>query len=283
MSLMKGQKEAGSRFKQALSHLKNSGKIRAYSDILAETDYTSTTISEINSGRQWPNVVLLEILRAKFRINTDWILMGEGEMMLPATTPNLPSEWIDVTDRLPPSITRSQTEGDRIRSAKAFGGKEKQGIIYVPIPAQAGYTKNLLDPVYMNELGRWKIDGLPYEGERFRVFQVKGSSMEYIDPVTGKPDGLFEGMDIVAEAVETSDWKLGQIPPYHVYVVVTEDAIMIKRLLIKDGDSYVMHSDNPNEKPRQKLLLKSDIRELWYVKRKLDWGFAPPEKIEIEI
>ena len=107
--------------------------------------------------------------------------------------------------------------------------------------------------------------------------------MEFVNEQTGRPDGLFEGVDVVAEIVDPGDWKKGQIPPYHIYVIVTEDEILIKRILIKPDGTFVMHSDNPDTRPQQRLLRKEDIKELWFVKRKLDWDLSPPGRIDIQI
>ena len=174
------------------------------------------------------------------------------------------------------------TKGDVIRMRKALGDKEAEGVLYVPIPAQAGYAKAYYEEVYIHQLKRYPMP-LPYEGERFRVFQVGGHSMEFVNEQTGRPDGLFEGVDVVAEIVDPGDWKKGQIPPYHIYVIVTEDEILIKRILIKPDGTFVMHSDNPDTRPQQRLLRKEDIKELWFVKRKLDWDLSPPGRIDIQI
>jgi phage repressor protein C with HTH and peptisase S24 domain len=174
----------------------------------------------------------------------------------------------------------NNTTGDSMRTQKAFGDTEDEGLIYVPVRAQAGYVQHMSDPIYIGQLKRWKIPDFPYKGDRFRIFQIEGDSMTSVNEETGQLSGLVDGMEIVAERVDKEDWV--NTTQWYVHVIVFEDYLMIKRLYREQGNkSFVLISDNPMY--QQKRVRIEDIRELWIMKRYLGWNVPPPRQYKIEI
>lgn len=165
----------------------------------------------------------------------------------------------------------ARTTGDELRMQKALGMNTQQGLHVVPIMAQAGYSKHYLDPKFVDELEVMNVPNMPYRGDRYRVFEVSGDSME---------PTLKEGFHVVGEFVDPDYWN--STAQFYIYVVVTEDRIMVKRLYRKDEESYVCISDNEEFYP-QFVLPKSEIKELWLVKRKIDWEMPPPKRFEINV
>lgn len=171
-----------------------------------------------------------------------------------------------------PIVGSRHTIGADIRNRKAFGdGSPRQGIGIVPIMAQAGYSKHFLDPKFVDELDEIQLPNLPYHGERYRVFEVSGDSMT---------PTLKEHFHVVAEKVEPEFWNT--TAQFYIYVVVTEDRIMVKRLFRKDDGSFVLISDNEEFYP-QFVLQPEEIKEIWLVKRKIDWEMPPPKRFEIKV
>jgi transcriptional regulator with XRE-family HTH domain len=164
-----------------------------------------------------------------------------------------------------------ETAGDKIRKKKAFEPHEDEGLIFVPIAAQAGYALHFTDPKFFDDLERVNIPGTPYRGDRFRYFEVEGISM---NPT------MEEGMHVIGQKIEQEYWQ--QIQQYHIYVIVTDSQILIKRLALLDKETFVMISDNEDLYPQQILPIK-DIKELWLVKRMLDWRMPPPKRFEITV
>jgi transcriptional regulator with XRE-family HTH domain len=156
------------------------------------------------------------------------------------------------------------------RRQKLEDDYENDGIIYVPIAAQAGYAKSLGSTLYLHQLQKFVLPGFPYRGEKYRVFEVKGDSME---PV------FKEGYHLICERIEQEAWL--QIAEFYAHIIVLESDIILKRLAFKDDANYVAISDN--EFYKQFLLPLKDIKELWLVKRKMDWEMAPGKKYKIEI
>lgn len=161
-------------------------------------------------------------------------------------------------------------EGQSIRRKKSFGEGE-EGISFVPISAQAGYSQRYMEPLYINQLEQVHLPGMPYKGAKYRIFEVSGDSME---------PTLKEHQHIVAERIEPDYWD--SIARYYIYVIVTDEQIMVKRIYYeKGGAKFILISDNKDFYP-QFAIEKSEIKELWVVKRKMDWEMPPPAKVEID-
>jgi phage repressor protein C with HTH and peptisase S24 domain len=171
------------------------------------------------------------------------------------------------------ALANSRMTGEDIRMRKALGDiREEEGLSVVPIMAQAGYSKHYEDPVFVGELEHMRIPNMPYKGERYRVFEVSGDSME---------PTLKEHFHVVAERVDHDYWN--STAQFYIHVVVTHDRIMVKRLFRKDdNETFVMISDNEEFYP-QFTMKKSEIKELWLVKRKIDWDMPPPKRFEIKV
>lgn len=178
---------------------------------------------------------------------------------------------VDIIDELEKAglqVKRKAT-GDDLRKKKAFGDTDEVGIVYVPIAAQAGYAKHFTDNVFVSDLERIYLPGLKYSGDNYRYFEVEGDSML---------PTMVEGMQVIAQKVEQTYWK--EIIDYYVYVVVTNTQVMIKRLYKLDEKHFVVISDNEELYPQFKIEIRT-IRELWLVKRKLDWEMPPPKQFQI--
>lgn len=173
----------------------------------------------------------------------------------------------------------SDDEGDTVNNdfikrrqkLKLHDSLASDGVLFVPVSAKAGYLTHISDQIYLNQLEKVYLPGFPYRGERYRIFEVEGDSME---------PTLAQGYFIVAERVEQEAWH--QVANYYIYIIVMENDILIKRLFKKDEKTYVVISDNEEFYP-QFLLPASDIKELWVVKRKIDWNMPPPKRFEIKV
>jgi hypothetical protein len=171
------------------------------------------------------------------------------------------------------ALAHARMTGEELRMRRAFGDSttDREGLAVVPIMAQAGYSKHYLDPKFVDELEQMRVPNMPFKGDRYRVFEVSGDSME---------PTLKEHFHVVGESVDPAFW--GSTAQFYIHVVVTQDRIMVKRLFRKDDDSFVCISDNEEFYP-QFVLPKSEIKELWLVKRKIDWEMPPPKRFEITV
>lgn len=143
----------------------------------------------------------------------------------------------------------------------------------VPIAAQAGYAKNFYDMAYIEKLETYPIlPGIDPHGAIWRYFQVKGKSME---------ETFREGQFLLASQIVKEDWR--NIENFYVYVVVTNEGLMIKRLAkVKGKDYWAAISDNESEFEQFKIPV-IDVKELWKYRRHIEWDASPPKKFEVKV
>lgn len=143
----------------------------------------------------------------------------------------------------------------------------------VPVAAQAGYSKSYTDPVFINQLKVYPIlPGIDPHGTAWRYFEVEGDSME---------DTFTEGQYLLASQVIKEDWR--DIQNFYVYVIITTDKVMVKRLAkVKGKDYWACISDN-EEKYKQFRLPVTEVKELWKYRRHIDWDASPPKKFIINV
>lgn len=165
----------------------------------------------------------------------------------------------------------AQTFPKSIRQPKIDLDPESDGITYVPISAQAGSSGKLLNPVFTSSLEKLYIPGFPYRGDRYRVWEVEGNSME---------PTFKEHFHVLTEKVDHEFWH--QIRDYYAYVIVLNDSVLLKRVFKKSPKEWVMISDNEDLYP-QFLVPVNSIKEVWNVKRKMDWEMSPPKRFDIKV
>ena len=140
---------------------------------------------------------------------------------------------------------------------------------FVPIAAQAAYAHS--DASYQDKLERFVLPGFPLKGEHYRFFEVKDGSME--------PE-YKEGDILVCEKVNLEPQL--QIVEYYPYIIVFQTDIILRRLAIIDEDRYAAQGEH-KDFHRQSLVHRKDIKELWQVKRKMNWEMPVGKKFEIKI
>jgi phage repressor protein C with HTH and peptisase S24 domain len=183
---------------------------------------------------------IVDLLASFPELSADWLLTGAGPMLRGAT------------DEAKPATSLHQVvRGDKV-VVVTVDDKGNENTVLVPIPAQAGYSLAHNEAVYLQQFGTYKIPG--FERGEFRAFEVAGDSMA---PTINHRDV------VVATRVD----ELRLLEPGEVYVVVTPESVMLKRIKnrLRANDKEVMlHSDNAHRSPYG--LETRDIIELWRVR-----------------
>jgi phage repressor protein C with HTH and peptisase S24 domain len=183
---------------------------------------------------------IVDLLVSFPELSADWLLTGAGPMLR------------GVTDEAKPATSLQQVvRGDKV-IVVTVDDKGNENTVLVPIPAQAGYSMSHNEAVYLQQFGTYKIPG--FERGEFRAFEVAGDSMA---PTINHRDV------VVASRVE----ELRLLEPGEVYVVVTAESVMLKRIknrLRANDDEVLLHSDNPHRLPYG--METRDILELWRVR-----------------
>jgi phage repressor protein C with HTH and peptisase S24 domain len=217
-----------------------------------------------------PNKIVQKLAK-KYHLSTEYLLTGEGNMF--NNNGHIPEQA--TSDANEDSISPRKPTGEEIRMRKALGEDDDEGLIVVPIKAQAGYSQYFLNPVFINQLKRMQLPLLPYRGDKYRIFQVQGDSMD-----DGTPEAIKENQFVIAEKVDPQYWEF--IPNFYVYVIVKENQILIKRLYLKeDKETFVLISDNTFHP--QELIHKKDIKEIWAEKMTFDYSTHAPKQSKINI
>jgi hypothetical protein len=196
----------------------------------------------ILQGTAAPNYATLTDILAKWPdVSAEWLMMGRGAMLRG-----------NIDDALSPAHTlRQEVRGDKV-VVVTVDDKGTENTVLVPIPAQAGYSVQHNEAVYLQQLNNYRVPG--FERGEYRAFEVAGDSMA---PTINHRD------IVVTSRVE----ELRLLEPGEVYVVVTSESVMLKRIKsrVRAADTEVMlHSDNPHRVPYG--LETRDILELWRVR-----------------
>ena len=151
--------------------------------------------------------------------------------------------------------------------------KNTTGIYLVPlvgIKAQAGYVKSFEQVDYMDTLEQYSLPpGVNPIGAVWRYFEVDGDSME---PTFGSGDVVLATMD------PHEDWA--DIKDSYVYVILTNDQLLIKRLYKKSPTEWVLISDNEDVAP-QVCLNVENVKQLWLFRRQIRSRVPQPKEVKI--
>jgi phage repressor protein C with HTH and peptisase S24 domain len=142
----------------------------------------------------------------------------------------------------------------------------------VPFKAQAGYVRAFDQVEFLDTLEKYALPpGVDPRGAVWRYFEVEGDSME---PTFNSGDVVLGSM------VPREDWT--QLRNFYIYVIVTHEALLLKRIYMKSMDEWVMISDN--EKLYDQQLIKvGNIRELWVFRRHIVNKAPVPKMFEIKV
>lgn len=171
--------------------------------------------------------------------------------------PELRAEWLMRGQE--PMFLTDESEAPAPKAASGYPGmplavtvdeKGDERISVVDRKVEAGYlmARNVED--IMQGLETISIPG--YRGKTVRAFEVSGDSMQ---------PTISQGDLVIASFTE----RLDLIQPKHVYVVVTHDRLMVKRLRgpVKKNEPIELLSDNRYYDPF--ILPQKDLKELWQV------------------
>jgi phage repressor protein C with HTH and peptisase S24 domain len=140
----------------------------------------------------------------------------------------------------------------------------------VGIKAQAGYVKGFEQVDYMDSLQKYALPpGVNPTGAVWSYFEVEGESME---------PTFFAGDVILASMLPQEDWQ--EIKNFCVYVILTEDRLMVKRVYRKNESQWVLISDNEESNP-QVLLDLDKVKQVWTFRRHIRSKLPQPKEFRI--
>lgn len=152
---------------------------------------------------------------------------------------------------------------------KRRAGKQKENpflVPLVPIKAQAGYVRAVDQQTYIDTLEKYALPpGVDPHGAIWRYWEIEGESME---------PAFHSGDIILTSQVHRMDWE--NIRNFYLYVIVTQDRVLFKRVYCKNQLEWVLISENEDQFPQQLLPIEY-IKEVWVFRRSI-LSKAPPTK-----
>ncbi|MEB0299588.1 LexA family transcriptional regulator [Mucilaginibacter sp. 5C4] len=128
----------------------------------------------------------------------------------------------------------------------------EENTIFVTAKAAAGYLNGFEDPEYRDSLQVINLPGL--NGATHRAFEIKGNSMLPTH---------HSGSIAIGRFVES----FNDIRDRRIYILVTKEGIVLKRVLnrIADDNKLILLSDNDNKREYPNYLVSpEDVLEIWY-------------------
>ena len=225
------QSDITGRFIDCYRYLKEIDKIKSDRQFCFTLQYTPQSWNKILKGEREITLALLQNAVDKFDFNPSYILSGEGDL-----------------------IRRDCENKEQIKTG------ERNRITHLPISAKAGFLEQINEQVFEHQLDSYDLPGHQFNFGEFRSFEVEGDSME---------PTLYQGEIIICSKVEDPNlWKFN-IKSGYVYVLVSKNDLVVKRIVnrLKDDNQLLLASDNSNY--NDIILNSEDIKEIWMVKMKL--------------
>jgi len=140
----------------------------------------------------------------------------------------------------------------------------------VGIKAQAGYVKGFEHADYLDTLEKYSLPpGVNPTGAVWSYFEVDGESME---------PTFYAGDILLASMVPHEDWN--ELKNYYVYVILTSQQLLVKRIFRKSEDEWILLSDNEELYPQVSLPV-SDIKQVWVFRRHIRSRVPAPKPFQI--
>jgi phage repressor protein C with HTH and peptisase S24 domain len=232
------------RFIDCIEHLKTENRIKSARQFAISLNYLPQGLSEIYKGRRDVTIELLRKAVERYHLNPQYLFNGKGNL-------------VEETD---------SQNGFRILTLVTDADNNER-IIHVPIPAQAGYATQSMDPVFIKDLPTYSLPDYSFRTGTYRSFDIAGDSME---------PSLYKGDKVVCSFIEPNYWA-DALKDRQMHVVVSHGDIVIKRIInrIKADGILELCSDNIAYKPFNVPV--NDIREIWKVRLRISSHLDPPE------
>ncbi len=236
------------RFIACYVELKKLDKVRSARQFALSLGFHAQSWNEILKRRRDVTLNLVERAVEHYAFNPIFLYKGEG------------SFFLDVN------------QGSNLRVLQVVTDHMgRENIVHVPTKAQAGYAAQAEPLEAIKSFVNYTIPGLEHRFGTFRSFEVAGDSMV---------PSIQAGEIVVCRYVAPDFW-LKQLQDNQVYVVVSKEDLVIKRIKnrLQEHGALHLYSDNAQYEPY--LMPESDVQELWLVEKVIksfDQKIVPSEK-----
>lgn len=218
------------RFNESIGLLKENNVVKSARQLALSLDYSPQSMSAIMQGERDVTIDLLRKAFENYPINAQYIFTGSGSPLLE-------------------NHIHQQEVADM----------PVQNIYYVPVAAQAGYADQFFDRVFLDELPTFTIPQFKDQKGEFRCFEINGDSME---------PTLFSNEKVICSLVKRENQYAG-IRNHHVYVVVTSQGVVVKRVINHIQSSGTLELISDNQFYDSFRIPVDEVNEIWSIQVKI--------------
>ena len=200
--------------------------------------------------------VIAKILSSHPKLNAEWLLTGNGEMLKSEEALAVKPPRIEIIEPI-------KVEGRNLMpKVVVVDDEDNDRIPLVSVKAQAGYLEGYEDCNYIEELPTYSLPEM--RNGTFRMFQVNGFSMY---------PTLQDGSYVIGEFVENWEW----LSDNRVCVVVTErDGVIVKRVINRAKERGFLYCKSDNRDYKHIKVMLEDVKEIWECKAHISFEFLDP-------
>ncbi|WP_353480613.1 LexA family transcriptional regulator [Haliscomenobacter sp.] len=229
------------RFIQCHHQLKQDNRVRSSRQFAIALEYLPQSLSEILKGRRDVTIDLLRRAVEVYQVNPLFLYTGEGDMFL---------------------RPKEEQEGSFLTVAQHAQNEDL--ILHVSIHHQYEYPREINTPEFISKLPVYSFPELRSNLGTQRSFEMIGDSMQ---------PTFNEGDKVIANFVKPTVWTQN-LKNNHVYVIVSDNAVVIKRILkgLQVDKQLLLVSDNSFYESYPLHL--NDVKEIWQVHTRIS-SFLP--------
>lgn len=247
-------------------------KIRQYlsfKGISKNAFYTKTgfSVGFLDSGKSLGVDKVRVIIDNYPDLSLRWLVFDEGDMIVDKnhsekTAPNIAPNIAPNPDL----AAEPSTKYSGVPKVVTVDSLGNENIPFVRSKAAAGYVGSFMQPEYVSNLPTYRLPGL--DNATYRMFEVSGHSMR---PTLAEKDL------VIGQFVE----DIRTIREDRVYIIVTTDDLLIKRCLncLNKEGKLICKSDNSAQGYKDIVLDQTEIKEAWYVCKRITDQLPGPEDI----
>lgn len=230
--------ELTERFKNCIDYLKEKQHFPSLRQFSNSINVHPQCISDIFTGKREVNTDIIQKTYACYSINPNYIFTGKGDFII--------SEDVNTTE-------------------DKDDAKPKSNIPCIISEFQFEYLKNRSDDDFLESMPSLSLLQDKFCTGIMRAFEVTNDLME---------PSLTSGETVVAQMIDDEKWS--KLINKFVYVIVTVDNLLIKRLVGIDEKKGIMKISCDNAFYEEESVDISEIKEIWQVRTKIS-PFRPSQ------
>lgn len=222
------------RFIACYRELKKQDLVRSARQFALSLEFHAQSWNEILKGRRDVTLSLVERAVERYNFSPNYLYTGEGPLI------------------------RNQAHNGALRVLQVVTDRSgRENIVHVPTKAQAGYAAQAEPLEAIHTFTNYTLPGFEHRFATFRSFEVEGDSMM---------PTIAPGEIVVCRYIAPDFWQK-QLQDDQVYVIVSKEDLVIKRIKnrLEDHNALHLHSDNRDFEPY--LMPESSIQEIWLVEK----------------